>query len=61
MAGDHDDRHAGLLGFYPAQQLDAIDFRHPDVEQYDCRAFARDEVHHAGRVAGIDDAKAFVA
>ena len=61
MARDHDHRHARLLGFDPPQQLDAVHFGHPHVEQNDRGTLARNQIHHARRVAGIDDAKAFVA
>ena len=61
MARDHYHRHARLLGLDQAQQLDAVHLGHPHVEQHDGRTLARNEIHHARRVAGIDDPKAFVA
>ena len=61
VARDHDHRHPRLLGFDPAQQLDAVHLGHPDVEQHDRGTLARDKVYHARPVAGVNDMKAFVA
>jgi hypothetical protein len=60
VARDHYDRHAGLFGFDPAEQFDAVHLGHPHVEQNDRGTLARDQVHHARSIAGIDDPKAFV-
>jgi len=61
VAGDHDDADFGPLGLDAAQKLDAVDIGHPDVEQDQRRVFARDKLHHPGRVAGVEHPKALVA
>ena len=55
---DHAD--LGPLGLDAAEQLDAVDVGHPDVEQDQRRILARNQVHHAGGVAGVEHAKALV-
>ncbi len=51
----------GCSDLITAQQLDAVHLGHPYVEQNYCGTLARDQVNHARRVAGVNDAKAFVA
>ena len=61
MAGDHDNADVRPLGLDAPQHLDAVDIRHPDVEQNERWVLACDQVHHAGGIAGVEHAKPFVA
>jgi hypothetical protein len=61
VAGDHDYADIRPLGLDAAQHFDAVDVGHPDVEQNERRVLARDQVHHAGGIAGVEHAKPFVA
>ena len=49
------------LGLDAAQEFDAVDVGHPDVEQHQRGLFALDQVHHAGGAAGVENPKPFVA
>ena len=61
VARDHDDFGLRRGLFDTAEQFDAVDIGHPDVEQHQARALLGDEVHHRPRAARVHDPEPFVA